>query len=84
MTNDFLDNRQSYHLAKKPYKKGGIYFTRDGERIKYKCSCDKFDWFVWADKPNPDGEFFVSWFYEKKPDVAGCSLHPVHGWIIHA
>lgn len=65
MISDFLTNRQNYRTAKAPLIKGKIYFNRDGERVRY-CSTSNFDWFKWADKPNPDGEFMVSWVYEKK------------------
>lgn len=80
---DFLEDRHKYQLAKKPYRKGGIYYNREGERIRY-CSTSDFDWFKWVDRPNQNGEFMVSWFYEKKPDEPGCKLHPEHGWIITA
>ena len=81
---DFLENRANYQVAKKPYQKRGIYYNRDGERIRYCSSSDGFNWFKWVDKPNPDGEFMVSWFYEKKPEDAGCKFHPIHGWIVTA
>ena len=81
---DFLENRANYQVAKKPYQKRGIYYNRDGEGIRYCSSSDGFNWFKWVDKPNPDGEFMVSWFYEKKPEDAGCKFHPIHGWIVTA
>lgn len=76
MISDFLTNRQNYRTAKGPLIKGKIYFNRDGERVRY-CSTSNFDWFKWADKPNPDGEFMVSWVYEKKEMGSACCFAPL-------
>lgn len=77
MQNDFLENRQNYRTAKRPLIKGKIYFNRCGERVKY-CSTDEhFDNFKWADKPNVDGQFMVSWVYEKKETASACCFAPL-------
>lgn len=73
--NDFQKNRSHYKCAERPFTKGNVYVNNDGERIRYHSDNggSLFHLFKWADKPNPDGPFMVSWFYEKRKDlVSNC------------